>query len=205
MRIFLFLALFFLCIFAFSQENIEFNFSCKYDYSANVNIKDFSSSTVSMVIGFTGVHYFTDVFGLFLNMNLNFPFINFVSYNNTSSITNWSDKIFWLGIEGFLGPAFNIVRNQKFSIPIVIGFHIMRMNTIYDCKGAITRNYGFGMNIGYERNMNKNFYVSLRVFTFFDLVSNTDQKNIYEFFSDERHFDNRNWGIAPTLGIGLRI
>ena len=204
MKILLLLIYLFLSISLFSQENIELNIGPEYYYSSNINVKDYSSDFVSIIIGFTGIHYFSEIFGLYINLNLDLPIINITNYNNTSYVSNWSDNIFWIGIDGLIGPIFCLIKNENLRIPVSFGFHIIRMTTIYNGIGSITKNYGVGINFGIEKNLDKNLYISMKLSGFFDMLSNNERQNIYEFFTDRVHFDNRNWGIAPIIAIGLR-
>ena len=205
MRISIIAILLFSAIFAFSQESGEISLHGRYNFSANFDSSDSYSHTISTVIGFTGIHYFNDSLGLFINLNLNFPFVNMTSFDNTLYTTHWGDGIFWIGIEGLFGAVFIPVNEERFRIPIAVGVNMMSMTTIHDGIGAITRNYGFGMNFGFQYYVNKNISISLKIFCYVNLISMNERENIYEFFTDGKKFDNKNWGIAPMIGIGFRL
>ena len=205
LKIILLSILVFLSVFAYAKENIEFHSGLEYCHYLNFNNNDIFSNSFSIFFGFVGTHYFNNSIGLLVNMNLNIPFIYIVTYSHSSTVVTWIDNIFWIGIDGFIGPNFNLLKLRKFIFSLSPGIHLMSIQTIYDKLGSINRSMGIGANFGYQWFFSNNIYISLKVFGFYHFISGNEIKNIYKFFTDKPNFDNMYLGIKPMLGIGLKL
>jgi hypothetical protein len=190
---------------AFTQERLELNIGGEFYRSSNIAIGDVSSTTYSMVFGLTGMHYFSDLLGLFINANFNLPFVSTVNYKGDSYDIKQSDYKFWLGIDGLIGPVFNVLRKENFNIPIAFGIHILRMATVEVGGGTSNSSYGLGLNIGLEKNINEILYFLVRLQSYVDFINKNNKENVYEFFHNKTHFDILGWGIEPMIGIGIKI
>jgi len=189
----------------FGQEQLEINIGEEWRHSNSIKIASFSSGWFSLIVGFTGIHYFTKTFGLFLNINFNFPIIGIAEYGGSTFKTTVWDDVLFIGLGGLIGPVINIKTTDSFNIPISFGLHFLRMATVENGGGISVGYYGIGINIGFEINISKTIYASFKILGFFDFINKNNHQNIYEVSHDNTHFDYHNWGIQPTIGLGKRL
>jgi hypothetical protein len=147
--------------------------------------------------------FITFILRIFLNLNLNFPILSSVELGDYSYKIHIGDYKFWIGVDGLIGAVYTL-KTKSISFPIAGGLHFTRMATIDVGGGTSVSNYGFGVNIGLERNITNTLYFSIRVLGFIDFITTDNHQNISELFQDKTHFDYINWGINPMIGVGIR-
>jgi hypothetical protein len=174
-----------------------------FDETSGMNGPETVYKSAFISAGISGGIYFNDFVGLKAYLDFLIPLGFTAAPDGGTSVTR-EDYDFLFGMDEFFGVVFNVVKNERLSVPVIVGFHgKLFFSTISDYFTTAINN-GIGLGIGAEYSINNNWYILARVNGSFDFIG----FSMLTPPEGGQKFDmalTRTWGIAPHLGIGFRF
>lgn len=127
-----------------------------------------------------------NVFGGGLNIAGTGDFTETIGYGVYGNIQYGSSKgVSLIPIDLLVGPAFKVINNDSFALPVAVGFYMI--HSFAFGEGAAIRgfNIGAGANVTAEIKLSGNMYVYIRL------------QGAYEFLGGGEFM------ITPSIGIGF--
>jgi hypothetical protein len=154
---------------------------------------DFKTTVPSLAIGFAGISYFTEKFGWAGYGNFLLPLQVKIETSDESMLTKRSDSDLMFSMSLLTGPVFVLHKTETFLLSLCPGVHLYILLADMDRGHIDTLQIGLGTVATGEYHVGKNFYLYGRFQLTCDFILLSYPAD--NFFS---------WGIAPSIGIGLK-
>ncbi|GHU03129.1 hypothetical protein FACS1894147_06510 [Spirochaetia bacterium] len=190
--------------FAQMKGNVElYGGAMLFDETSGMNGPETVFTSASVSAGISGGVYFNDTIGLKAWLDFLIPLTYTAAPDGGTTVTQ-GDYDFLLGMDEFFGVVFNVVKTERFTVPVMAGFHgKLFFSTMVDYF-TTAANSGIGIGIGAEYAFSDNWYILARVNGSFDFLG----FSIMTPPEGGPKFDMAfigTWSFAPHLGIGFRF
>ena len=160
------------------------------------------SEMLSVAVNLTGASYYWDTVGIGAFISVFFPQkITQVLDTGSFGSFNRSDFDYIFGTDMLLGPVFVAYQHNNFSLPISAGLHLYMLSFVLNTSSLLNFSFGLGANVTGQYYINKNLYLLARAQVTFDFFSISNSSvlgdGVYAWLS--------NWGLLPSVGIGLQF
>jgi hypothetical protein len=195
--------------FAQNKWNLEFYGGVPlFNETSALNGAEVNQKSTSLSFGISGGYNFTDFIGIKAYMDCFFPIV-FTSEPSGSGVTiNRGQYDMLFGVDELVGVVFNVLRTDRFIIPVSVGFHgKLLVADIYDHVNLIT-NSGIGLAVGTEFKISDKMYLFGRVRGSFDFLGFAISIPSGSASNQETNMDValiNTWGLSPNIGIGFRF
>ncbi|GMO49309.1 MAG: hypothetical protein Ta2G_06110 [Termitinemataceae bacterium] len=190
--------------FAQKNANVEvYGGAALFDETGGMNGPKTVYKSTSISAGISGGFYFNETIGLKAYLDFLIPLL-YTAVPEGGTTATRGDYDFLLGMDKFFGVVFNVIKTERFKLPIMAGFHGKIFFSTMADYFTTSINSGIGLGIGVEYAFSNNCYILARVNGSFDFLG----FSILTPPEGGPKFDLaliRTWGFAPHLGIGFRF
>jgi hypothetical protein len=204
--VFVFLACF--CFARAQQDSFELGVAFPYFVeNSDVSGIDVKTAMSTIAVNFSGISFYTEKVGIGAYADIIFPQKMKISALGQSASVDSSAYDFLMALDMLIGPAFLAYKNEKFSLPIAVGFHGMQLWSVVNSLSTNGLEFGLGANITGECNITNNLYLLARLQLTLDFFSiNTVEQYVgYNKIKTTDFATMTTWGLNPTLGIGFQF
>jgi hypothetical protein len=160
-----------------------------------------TTSIPSIALNISTVNFFTEKIGIGLYTTILIPLkitttvksqsTGYEPYEDTQSTTkDGTDFDLFFGMDFLLGPTIMLYENDKFSLPLTVGFHFSGITAKKSSSGLSFTNLDFGGNLTGEYHISNKLYAYARFqFSTLFLISGNASENLSRF------------GLYPSIGV----
>jgi hypothetical protein len=188
------------------RESFDFGFAFPYFIEfQELSGVDVETEMTSFAINFSGASFYTDTAGAGVYANLIFPQNLKLSASGQSVSARRSDYDFLMALDALFGPAFMLYKDDKFSVPLAAGIHLMRLWSVADAGSTDGTSFGLGANITGEHHFNKKIYLFTRIQLTLDIfaVTKTEEYVAYYTYYQTNSGGLINLGVNASMGMGF--
>jgi opacity protein-like surface antigen len=195
--------------FAQPRGNIEFyGGSALFNETSGLNGTETVYDSVSVSLGISGGVSFTDFIGLKAYLDFLIPVLYNAGTDGGNTIHK-DDYRFLLGMDELFGVAFNVIKTERLTVPLILGLHgKLFFSSIGDYFTAAT-NSGIGVGVGIEYAVTQKVYLLARINGSFDFIGLSLRAPDGDAPAEaQTRFDAaviRTWGFAPHIGVGIKL